>query len=993
VPRLHNNQVMGEQAAVSLKGKLELQVDQAGLEARLEFSPDPQGPEWDRQSAYALLEKRGIKERIDTKALDSLFGQEKPQARSLIVARGTAAQPGVPASLTVERLEIPEALQPYQQQVIPADSTPQVFRRSVEKIRIEKPVRRKRRLAFLPARTEKEAVWERREIREPIERAGPEQGRGYAGKGEVVAAVTLAERARAGRSVHGEEIPAEQPEDRGLFLSEGLKQVGSEVRSETAGFYRYGSNWIELFPFRLHEHQVSASPDGTTCLLSFTPGSDQAAPPTAEEVLEACRRLGFAPETLLSEEEAALILSKALTEKVPLESKPLSRPEDAEIRLEISEDKLEARLFLRKGRGEGRPLRLKEVSEAIRSRKLKGLDSARIREDILAFYRGRESSLEGCLLVEGREPQKGEDGRIKWKVAFLPSEQTEALKEQALSRPQQLGEIGSLAELPLEEVEQIAEVGERAAVAVVHGATAGTPGVDVFGVTLAGIKGRDVDIELFENLQRVGNEIVSLAAGVLEKGGRNETVLLRIRRHRDGEIQVTASEDRMQAFLTLLPAKGTGRPLDTEQVEQAIAAAGVKKGLMTEAVREAAARAQGGERVERALIARGQSPEHGRDSDIEILMQIASGRPVTIDEAGRAEYRLQDKITRVASGTLIARQGAPTSGTAGWDIYGKTIPARRGSARYVHVGKHVECRQKEDGSLEYYAASDGELDYRGGSLDVLKVHTVKGNVGLESGNVRFPGTVRVQGSVRSGFSVFSEESVLVEESIQGALLSAGESILVGKGIVGEGKAVLRARKGIRARFAEQATLLAVEDIRLSSACLRCTVKCNGNMILESEKGNIIGGRVYCKLNLTAMNIGSEREVPTEIFFGQDILVQDQLEREQRQAEILKARNSEIEVSMSRLERQSGPDLQAVEKLRAEKRHNLRLLQMHSKRIFILQERFEQHFPSEIAVRGVVYPGVILNSHSRRREIKTALREVVFYFNTTTGRIEEKALSE
>ncbi len=151
--------------------------------------------------------------------------------------------------------------------------------------------------------------------------------------------------------------------------------------------------------------------------------------------------------------------------------------------------------------------------------------------------------------------------------------------------------------------------------------------------------------------------------------------------------------------------------------------------------------------------------------------------------------------------------------------------------------------------------------------------------------------------------------------------------------------------------------------------------------------------MYCKLSLAAMNIGSEREVPTEIFFGQDILVQDELERERRQADRLKARNAEIEVSMRRLERQSGSDPQALEKLRAEKRHNLQLLQMHSKRIFILQERFEQHFPSEIVVRGVVYPGVLLNSHSRQREIKTALREVVFYFNTTTGRIEEKALSE
>ena len=229
--------------------------------------------------------------------------------------------------------------------------------------------------------------------------------------------------------------------------------------------------------------------------------------------------------------------------------------------------------------------------------------------------------------------------------------------------------------------------------------------------------------------------------------------------------------------------------------------------------------------------------------------------------------------------------------------------------------------------------------------------------------------------------------------MHGALLSAGDTIHIEKGIVGEDKAVLRAKKSIRARFAEQATLLAVENIHLTNACLRCTVKCNGKMILESDKGNIVGGRVYCKLGLSAMNVGSEREVSTEIHFGQDILIQDQMEREKRKSERLKARNTDIERSIIHLERTSPADREGLQRLHAEKQTNLRQMQMHSKRVFILAERLEQHFPSEIVVRGVIYPGVVLKSHGRQRETKTALREVVFFFNTTRGRIEEKPLNE
>jgi len=896
--------------------------------------------------------------------------------------------------MEVAQLATPEALRPYEERVIPAGRPPEVWLRSTEKSKVETTVTKKPRLGFLRGKTEKQVTWEKRERVIPLERPGEELGRGYARKGDVVATITPGRRPRSGRSVLGLEIPAPAIEqDEGPYLAGALRQLGAEIRAEEAGFYRYGSNWIEHFPFALHEHRLYASPDRLTCLLDFTPGSDQADPPTAAQLLEEAQAQGFEAGELISEEQTALLLSEALTDRASLRARSLSRPLDAEIRIDVSEDSLSARLSLRKGRGEGRPLLLKKAGDAIRARKLKGMDTARVKEDILGFYRGPHLTLEDYLLVEGREAQAGEDGRLEWKVQFLEPERAQRIKEQALARAAQLGELQSLSAFPLASVEAMAEVKERQTVAEVRPATAGLPGVDVFGVARSGIKGTDVPIELFENLQKLRNEVIALSAGLLEKGSRGDTTLLRVRAHRDREVQVSLSEDRMEGFLTLVPSAGTGMPVDPQEVGQLLSQAGVTHGILHEAVAEALRRAQDGEKVERLVVARGREPEHGRDTDLEILVQQASGQRLSVGEDGRADYRRQDRITTVKAETLLARLQAPGTGSDGWDVTGKEVPARRGAARYVHTGKNVECRELEDGSLEYLAKTDGELDCRAGAIEVLQVHTVEGDVGLGSGNVRFPGSIRVQGAVKSGFSVVSDESIFVEESVQGALLSAREAVQVGKGIVGEGRAVLRAGKSIRAHFAEQATLLAVENIHLTNACLRCTVKCNGRMILGSDKGSIIGGRVYCKLGVEAANLGSDREIRTEIHFGQDILVQDQLEREQRNLEKLKVRNREIERALTRTERTTPVDTPTIERLRLEKLRNLQLIQVHSKRVFILQERFEQHFPSEIVVRGVAYPGVVLNSHGRQREVKAGVREVVFYFNTTTGRIEEKALGE
>lgn len=899
---------------------------------------------------------------------------------------------GKSASLTVKKNPIPEALRSCERQLIPAGLAPKVYRRRVDKTRNERTVTVKPRLPLLPATERKEVVWEKSEIVTPLDHPGEEHGRGYVRKGERLAVFTPGERTAAAGEEEGETGRPVPEQQAGLFLGEGLKQAGAEVRAEVSGFFRYGSNWIELFPFTAHEYKLYPSDDKLSCLLDFVPGSEQAVPPTAEQIIEEAVGMGFPAEELLEAESLAHLLSRALTDGAALKAEPLSKSADALIRVTVSEDKLAAHLTLRKARGRGKPLSLKQVGEAIRKHRFKGMEIERVREDILEFYRGPESRLEEYVLVEGREARQGEDGRIEWKSSFVTEQRVEELKRQAHRRIDQLQDFDSLKAFPLEQVEAMAEVQEGATVAEIVPAAPGAGGMDVFGSVRKGLTGREPGIQLFENLRRIGNEIVATQGGVLEMGEGGQETRVRVRPHQNREIQLFLSEDRMQASLTLLPARGTGQPLEAEAVRRVIAEAGVIKGLQEREIAAAVDRAKAGEIVENVTIATGQAPRAGKDTELEILVQMASGQRLTVAENGRADYRTHDTITVVKAGTQLARLDVPTPGIEGWDVTGKALPARGGAARYVHAGKHVECREQEDGTLQYYAKIDGELDYRESSIDVLQIHTVEGDVGLESGNVKFSGTVRITGSVASGFSVVSGESVFVEGSVQGALVSAGDAIRIEKGIVGEDKGVLRAKKSIRAHFAEQATLLAVEDIHLTNACLRCTVKCNGNMALESEKGNIVGGRVYCKLGVEAMNIGSEREVSTEIHFGQDILVQDQLEREQKQAERLQRRNTEIDRSITNLKRTTPGNRDGLKRLHTEKQQNLRQIQLHAKRRFILDERYEQHFPSQITVRGVIYPGVVLNSHGRRREIKTPLREVVFFFNTTSGRIEEKPLS-
>jgi len=208
-------------------------------------------------------------------------------------------------------------------------------------------------------------------------------------------------------------------------------------------------------------------------------------------------------------------------------------------------------------------------------------------------------------------------------------------------------------------------------------------------------------------------------------------------------------------------------------------------------------------------------------------------------------------------------------------------------------------------------------------------------------------------------------------------------------VSGGGKGVGRARRGIEAAFVEQATLLAVEDVRVKNGCLQCQVKTNGKLRLVGEKGHLIGGICRSRFGVEAVNIGSERGTRTEISFGQDYLVKDQIESIEREIDKMKAALAALEKKIQAMEG-AGAKLDAA---RAEKVRWMKQMEKVGMKLFTLREKFEEHHESDVRVRGSVFPGVVMESHGRYFEVKQKKTGVVFFFDREVGRIQEKPLKE
>jgi hypothetical protein len=496
-------------------------------------------------------------------------------------------------------------------------------------------------------------------------------------------------------------------------------------------------------------------------------------------------------------------------------------------------------------------------------------------------------------------------------------------------------------------------------------------------------------------LQQRRDLVVATEEGILEKGSDGMVILLRVRRHRDADLVVTISDDRMKAFVTFIPAQGTGATIDVQEVRTRIEETGVVKGVDETRLLKALDFVARGKFFKNLLVAEGRRPPPGEENRVTFHIRIATGRTFTIQDDGRADFRAQDRITQVGKGVHLATvKPPPLEGLESWDVTGRPIPPPAGALTGLQAGRGVSAARQPDGSLFFYSDADGELVQNGTVISVQEVHTVAGDVDLTSGNVNFPGIVRVNGSVQPGFRVIAAGDIEVEETVDAALLSSEGSILIGRGIKGEGgKAILRAKKDIISPFAEQAVLVAMENIHLKGACLRCQVKCNGKLLLESEKGNLVGGEVRARKGLAVQNLGAPAGVPTLVLFGQDYILKDSIEREEREVASIARRVVELDTDMKRVQREAlaghPPDAAALAQARSEKAQSLKAIELRKKRLIALRDTFDIHVQSEVVVRGTLYPGVVIESHGRRWETRVPKNMITLFFDQTQGRIVER----
>jgi uncharacterized protein (DUF342 family) len=807
---------------------------------------------------------------------------------------------------------------------------------------------------------------------------------GYVKAGGLVANVLPSQPGSPGKNIYGDVVQPKSIPDPYFYHGENTTKNGHEIRADITGIVRKGINWCDVVPFSGHEWDIELSDDKATCLLNFHPGDPLLDPPTYEEIAARISELEYAMDTIMPEGEITALVNHAVESGQAIVRKAISDSQDAHFEIEVDESKLKAVLNVRKGRGDGNPLVLKELGSAINKSGLVIADKAKLKADILEYYNSQELELRDYVLAEGVPPKEGPEQAVDWSARFLDEKEFLDLKKEIAEQRDLIerNEDGTL--FPLDDIDELAYVEGEQRIVTLGPAQKGDPGRDVFGNSVEGLMGKSMEFVLADAVERKDNVIITTRAGLLEKAVSDDAIYLRVRPRRDSRINVEVADDRMEAWLSIDPGEGSGASLTGKKIRDSIEAAGVSKGIFSEILDQAIEAALGGEKVERIRIAEGEAPDLGGKEQLEFLIQLASDAAVTIRKDGSADYKTKDNMTRVGKDQAIARiTPPPKKPQPGFDVSGREIQPPGQQELNLQISERIRQEEQEDHTIILYSEIDGELRYEKNVLDVMAVHTVQGNVGLSTGNIKFPGTVQVAGNVESGFYIMSESDVKIMGSVDRALLSAGGDILIQGGVKGGAKSLLRSKQNIMATFIEQTTVLAVQDIKIAKSCFRSNVKCNGKLMM-GDKSTIVGGTVKVKNGLQVTNLGSERGVPTRIHFGQDYLVEDQVSVQEREIKKIQLQIAETDAAIQKTAK--GQDKGQLAALANKKTKLLKLIQKRNVHLFNLKERFEQHFESELIVTGSLYPGVILESHGREHEVVKEEKNVRISFDTQSGRI-------
>ncbi|RED66054.1 DUF342 domain-containing protein [Cohnella lupini] len=449
-------------------------------------------------------------------------------------------------------------------------------------------------------------------------------------------------------------------------------------------------------------------------------------------------------------------------------------------------------------------------------------------------------------------------------------------------------------------------------------------------------------------------------------------------------LQVTISDDKMQAFLVFRRVEGELK-LTSRELEEYLMSQGVKYGLQKDTLYLISQKPQDFYFTQN-IVAVGTPTQPGKDGFVNLLYGESKEeeRRPTEREDGSVDYKEVIQLANVKAGQLIAERVPALPGVAGKFVTGEDIPPRDGKEAHFKIGKNVVVNPEKIGM---YAAIDGLVTKTDKEkINVFPVYEVNGDVDYNIGNIDFVGTVVIRGNILTGFRVKASGDIRVTGGIEGAEVESEGSIEISGGVIGSNKGYVRAGRNVRCSFIQDGNVIAGEDIIVSQSIMHSNVRAGRTVKCIGAKGLIVGGIIQAGDRVTARMIGNSMSTATVIEVG----VRPELRQELNELRVtmrqLADNADKSEKALVMLDQmasigQLAPDKLALRiKLSATKRQTLEELKSAKERVLEIEKTLEDATTARVDAVHTLWGGTKIVIGRYTRFVKDGSQRVSFRFS-------------
>lgn len=448
-------------------------------------------------------------------------------------------------------------------------------------------------------------------------------------------------------------------------------------------------------------------------------------------------------------------------------------------------------------------------------------------------------------------------------------------------------------------------------------------------------------------------------------------------------VHVEVANDELKAYVTLsVPeselASREKRQKLIKEVLKALESKGVVFGISCETIQENLCNGR------QILAAEGVPPVNGEDSVIR-MYELKEARP-EIKEDGNVDHYELNLINKVKAKDWLGERIDATKGTPGKSVMGKSISPVPGKMLSLLYDKDSVKEIYKDGVTALYALRDGAVSYQGDKISVSNHLEISDGIDFKTGNIDFDGFLTVKGSIEDNFAVAAMEDIeiLGDYGVGSVkeIVSRKGSVYIKGGIAGKNRAVIKSKKDIYTKFVSDATIICEGRVHIGFYCLNSNIIAK-EVILDSMKGQIIGGSIQAEIKVVASIIGSPSEKRTHIavkgFNRQDM--KHRLDELTESA--ANAKNNLNRVKQELATYPSVRDLDESQKIKYEKtqeifsrlKADMKSLDDERKSVAnYLRTRGE----GEVSVLKRAYPGTVIELRRNIKELSSTVLSTTFY---------------